>query len=105
MYGPFGWCSRRCARVRVRVRVCLCRYLRIDGGVPAALRLQIADRFNADQQIPILLLTTGAGGFVLHRSVLRVLCCCVDGDAQAIDLFAALTLRCRRVAACPHGID
>lgn len=42
------------------------RYLRLDGKVPAPERADIADRFNRDSSIAVLLLTTRVGGLGLN---------------------------------------
>lgn len=45
-------------------------YLRVDGSVPATDRVTIARRFNSDVNIPLLLMTTGAGGYATYSSCL-----------------------------------
>eukprot|EP00977_Amphora_coffeiformis_P000976 scaffold212_cov173-Amphora_coffeaeformis.AAC.2 len=42
------------------------RYLRLDGSVPSELRVDVANRFNADPSISVLLLTTRVGSLGLN---------------------------------------
>jgi TATA-binding protein-associated factor len=42
------------------------RHLRMDGGVKPGLRQGIADRFNGDKTVKVLLLTTSVGGLGLN---------------------------------------
>jgi TATA-binding protein-associated factor len=42
------------------------KYLRLDGNVPGAKRSEVADRFNTDPSVRLLLLTTRVGGLGLN---------------------------------------
>lgn len=44
------------------------RYLRLDGSVPSELRVGVANRFNTDSSISVLLLTTRVGSLGLNLS-------------------------------------
>jgi len=52
------------------------RYLRLDGRVPSRLRAEIANSFNNDPAINVLLATTRVGGLGLNLTGLCLSLCC-----------------------------